>query len=194
MFAIGAVISGFAGSAVVVIVGRAVQGGGAAFVMPATLSLITADLPAGGASAGHRHLGRFAGAGAAIGPIVSGALLQRFWWGSAFLVNVPVVVVTAAAIALYSPPSRDDKPHRSTRIGAVLSLVGLGALLYGIIEGPERGWSDASCVGHVRRSPPFSSWASSPGSGRHRTRCCRCGSSPTAASASAAGWITSRSS
>ena len=142
VFAIGAVISGFAGSAIVVIVGRAVQGAGAAFVMPATLSLITAIFPPEERQRAIAVWVGFAGAGAAIGPIVSGALLQRFWWGSAFLVNVPVVAVTAAAIALYSPRSRDDNATPLDPRGAVLSLVGLGALLYGIIEGPERGWSD----------------------------------------------------
>ena len=142
VFATGSVISGFAGSATVVIVGRAVQGAGAAFVMPATLSLITAIFPPEERRRAIAVWVGFAGAGGAIGPVVSGALLQRFWWGSAFLVNVPVVAVTAAAIALYSPRSRDDNATPLDPRGAVLSLLGLGALLYGIIEGPERGWSD----------------------------------------------------
>ena len=142
VFATGSVISGLAGSATVVILGRAVQGAGAAFVMPATLSLITAIFPPEERQRAIAVWVGFAGAGAAIGPVVSGALLQRFWWGSAFLVNVPVVAVTAAAIALYSPRSRDDNATPLDPRGAVLSLLGLGALLYGIIEGPERGWSD----------------------------------------------------
>jgi DHA2 family multidrug resistance protein-like MFS transporter len=143
VFAAGAVVSGLAGSAAVVIVGRAVQGAGAAFVMPATLSLITAIFPPEERQRAIAVWVGFAGAGAAIGPIVSGALLQRFWWGSAFLVNVPVVAVTAAAIALYSPRSRDDNATPLDPRGALLSFVGLGALLYGIIEGPERGWTDS---------------------------------------------------
>jgi len=142
VFAAGSVISGLAGSAAIVILGRAVQGAGAAFVMPATLSLITAIFPPEERQRAIAVWVGFAGAGGAIGPIVSGALLQRFWWGSAFLVNVPVVAVTAAAIALYGPRSRDDNATPLDPRGAVLSLLGLGALLYGIIEGPERGWSD----------------------------------------------------
>jgi DHA2 family multidrug resistance protein-like MFS transporter len=142
VFATGSVISGFAGSAAVVILGRAVQGAGAAFVMPATLSLITAIFPPEERQRAIAVWVGFAGAGGAIGPVVTGALLQRFWWGSAFLVNVPVVAVTAAAIAIYSPRSRDDNATPLDPRGALLSLVGLGALLYGIIEGPERGWSD----------------------------------------------------
>ena len=103
VFATGSVISGLAGSATVVILGRAVQGAGAAFVMPATLSLITAIFPPEERQRAIAVWVGFAGAGGAIGPVVSGALLQRFWWGSAFLINVPVVAVTAAAIALVQP-------------------------------------------------------------------------------------------
>src|SRR5262249_5879410 len=89
----------------------------------------------------------FAGAGGAIGPIVSGALLERFWWGSAFLINVPVVAVTAVAVAIYSPNSRDEAATPLDPRGALLSLFGLGTLLFAIIEGPERGWTDPFVVG-----------------------------------------------
>jgi EmrB/QacA subfamily drug resistance transporter len=147
LFGLGGVISGLAGSAEIVIVGRAVQGAGAAFVMPATLSLITAIFPPEERQRAIAIWVGFAGAGGAIGPIVSGALLDRFWWGSAFLINVPVVVLTAVAVAVYSPNSRDDAATPLDPRGALLSLVGLGALLFAIIEGPERGWTDALVVG-----------------------------------------------
>ena len=103
VFALGALVSGLADSAEVVIVGRAVQGAGAAFVMPATLSLITAIFPPEERQRAIAIWVGFAGAGAALGPIVSGALLERFWWGSAFLVNIPVVAITAAAVADLQP-------------------------------------------------------------------------------------------
>jgi DHA2 family multidrug resistance protein-like MFS transporter len=146
VFGAGALVSGLAGSASTVIVGRGVQGVGAALVMPATLSLITAIFPPQERQRAIAVWVGFAGAGAAIGPIVSGALLDRFWWGSAFLVNVPVIIVTAIAVALYSPESRDDSATPLDPRGALLSLTGLGALLFGIIEGPERGWSDPFVV------------------------------------------------
>jgi MFS transporter, DHA2 family, multidrug resistance protein len=146
-FGAGAVISGLADSAAMVIVGRAVQGAGAAFVMPATLSLLTAIFPPEERQRAIAIWVGFAGAGGALGPIVSGALLERFWWGSAFLVNVPVVVLTAIAVALYSPRSRDDSATPLDPRGALLSLVGLTALLFGIIEGAERGWTDTYVVG-----------------------------------------------
>ena len=76
---------------------------------------------------------------------MSGALLEQFWWGSAFLVNIPVIIVTAVAVAMYSPESRRRGDPLDPR-GALLSLTGLGALLFAIIEGPERGWTDPFVV------------------------------------------------
>jgi EmrB/QacA subfamily drug resistance transporter len=146
VFGAGSLVSGLAGSATVVIVGRGIQGVGAALVMPATLSLIAAIFPPEERQRAIAIWVGFAGAGGALGPIVSGALLERFWWGSAFLVNVPVIVVTAVAVAMYSPESRDDAATPLDPRGALLSLTGLGALLFGIIEGPERGWTDPFVV------------------------------------------------
>ena len=103
VFGLGAVLSGFAGSAEVVIAGRAVQGAGAAFVMPSTLSLLAAVFPPEERQRAIAIWVGFAGAGGALGPIVAGALLERYWWGSAFLVNVPVVVATTVAVAVFSP-------------------------------------------------------------------------------------------
>jgi EmrB/QacA subfamily drug resistance transporter len=147
VFGFGALISGLATDATIVIVGRAVQGAGAALVMPATLSLITAVFPPEERQRAIAIWVGFAGAGGALGPIVSGALLERFWWGSAFLVNIPVVALTALAVAIYSPRSRDDDATPLDPRGAVLSLVGLAALLFGIIEGPERGWTSGIVLG-----------------------------------------------
>jgi len=146
IFGVGALASGLAGSASTVIVGRGIQGIGAALVMPATLSLITAVFPPEERPRAIAVWVGFAGAGAAIGPIVSGALLDRFWWGSAFLVNVPVIIVTAIAVAVYSPESRDDSATPLDPRGALLSLTGLATLLYAIIEGPSKGWSDPAVV------------------------------------------------
>ena len=147
VFGAGALVSGLATDATLVVVGRAVQGAGAALVMPATLSLITAVFPPEERQRAIAIWVGFAGAGGALGPIVSGALLERFWWGSAFLVNIPVVALTALAVAIYSPRSRDDEATPLDPRGALLSFVGLAALLFGIIEGPERGWTSGIVLG-----------------------------------------------
>lgn len=147
IFAAGSVVGGLATDSSTVIVGRVINGVGAAFVMPATLSLLTTIFPPEERRKAIAMWAGFAGAGGALGPIVSGALLERFWWGSAFLVNVPVVLVVIAAVAAFSPTSRDPEATPLDPVGAVLSLVGLGALIFGIIEGPERGWTDGLVLG-----------------------------------------------
>jgi MFS transporter, DHA2 family, integral membrane protein len=156
IFAAGSLISGLADSAGLVIAGRAVQGAGAAFVMPATLSLIAAVFPPEERQKAIAVWVGFAGAGGALGPVVSGALLERFWWGSAFLINLPVVAITAAAVAIYSPRSRDDESTPLDPRGALLSLVGLAALLFGIIEGPEQGWTSPLVLGSFIVAAVFS--------------------------------------
>jgi DHA2 family multidrug resistance protein-like MFS transporter len=112
VFGAGSLVSGLASSTAQVIVGRAVSGVGAALLMPATLSLITAVFPPDERTRAIAVWVGFAGAGGAIGPVVSGALLEHFWWGSAFLANLPVVAIAAVAIAIFSPRSRDDAATR----------------------------------------------------------------------------------
>jgi MFS transporter, DHA2 family, multidrug resistance protein len=158
IFGAGSLISGVAGSTSQIIGGRAVSGLGAALLMPATLSLITAVFPPEERTRAIAVWVGFAGAGGAIGPIVSGALLDHFWWGSAFLANLPVVAIAAVAIAIFSPRSRDDAATPLDPPGAVLSLVGIAALLFGIIEGPERGWTDVVVLASFVAAIVFIVW------------------------------------
>src|SRR5881392_1121159 len=122
VFGLGAIVAGIATGANQVIAGRAVMGIGAAFVMPATLSIITTIFPPEERSQAIAVWAGFAGAGGALGPIVSGALLEGFWWGSAVLVNLPIVAVTFVAIWIFAPESRDDERTPLDPIGAVLSI------------------------------------------------------------------------
>lgn len=146
VFALGTVIAGLAAGPTQIIVGRAVSGIGAAFVMPATLSLITTVFAPEERVKAIAIWAGFAGAGGAIGPIVSGSLLSAgFWWGSTILVNVPIVAVTLLAVTVLSPTSKDDDDSPLDPVGAVFSLVGLAGLLYGIIEG-QHGWSSPSVI------------------------------------------------
>jgi EmrB/QacA subfamily drug resistance transporter len=147
IFAAGLAVAGLAGDATQVIVGRGIMGAGAALVMPATLSLITAVFPPEERAKAIAAWAGFAGAGAAIGPIVSGALLEGFWWGSTVLVNLPVVALAAVAIAWLAPRSRDTHATPLDPVGSGLALVGMLTLLYGIIEGANRGWTDPLVAG-----------------------------------------------
>ena len=146
VFGSGSLIAGVATSAGQVIAGRAVMGIGAALVMPATLSIITTIFPPEERNRAIGVWAGFAGAGGAIGPIVSGALLERYWWGSAVLVNLPLVAATFIAIWTYAPESRDESETPLDPVGAVLSLAGLGALVYTIIQGGENGWTTTPVI------------------------------------------------
>src|SRR6478735_3414572 len=103
VFGVSSLYAGLASSAPQVIAGRAVMGIGAALVMPATLSIITTIFPPEERTRAIAVWAGFAGAGGALGPIVSGALLEAFWWGSAVLVNLPLVAVTFVAIWIFAP-------------------------------------------------------------------------------------------
>jgi DHA2 family multidrug resistance protein-like MFS transporter len=147
IFAVGLGVAGFATDAAQVIAGRGIMGAGAALVMPATLSLITAIFPPEERTKAIATWAGFAGAGAAMGPILSGALLGHYWWGSTILVNLPIVALAAVAIAVLSPRSRDTHVTPLDPVGAGLALVGMLSLLYGIIEGANRGWTDTMVLG-----------------------------------------------
>ncbi|WP_030442172.1 MFS transporter [Actinoplanes subtropicus] len=142
LFGIASLASAYADSAGQLIGARALMGLGAAAVMPATLSIIAnvfAPQERG------RAIGVWAGAvglGVAIGPIVGGLLLEHFWWGSVFLINVPIVVVGIVLGLIIIPESRDPKPGRIDVVGVLLSIIGIGLLTYGVIKGGEDGFGD----------------------------------------------------
>jgi len=141
VFGVGTLVGGLANSSNQLIAARAVMGIGAAFIMPATLSLITAIFPPEERTRAIAIWAGFAGAGGAIGPVVTGALLEWFWWGSTLLVNVPFVIGIIAAVVAFAPESRDDTKSPLDPVGAVFSLVAVSSLIYAIIQGPEDGWS-----------------------------------------------------
>ncbi|MFE7569919.1 MFS transporter [Streptomyces sp. NPDC057539] len=137
VFGLGSALAALSGSPAELIGYRALMGFGAAFVMPATLAILMnvferEEQP--------KAIGIWAGSvglGIAIGPITGGVLLEHFWWGSIFLVNVPVAVVALIAMVLLVPDSKDPRPGRLDPVGVVLSIVGLVLLVYGIIRGGE---------------------------------------------------------
>ena len=147
VFAAGSVGAAFCGSVDVLIGWRAVMGAGAALTIPPSLSIIN-DVFRDRAERA-RAIGVWAGTiglGIAIGPIAGGLLLARFWWGSVFLVNVPILIAAFAG-ALVLVPGSKNPAARPDPWGAVLSITGLGLLLWAIIEAPTRGWASAEVVG-----------------------------------------------
>ncbi len=147
IFGGGSIAAAWSGDATQLIVCRAIMGIGASLIMPATLSILTNVFHDPRERA--RAIGIWAGVsgiGIAIGPITGGILLKHFWWGSVFLVNVPVVIAALVLGRFLIPTSRDPHAHRLDLVGAGLSIVGLSALLYAIIEGPTRGWTDTGVL------------------------------------------------
>ncbi|MBZ4323892.1 MFS transporter [Streptomyces huiliensis] len=137
VFGIGSVLSATSGSPGELISFRAVMGFGGAFVMPATLAIIMNVFER---DEQPKAVGIWAGAvglAIAIGPITGGLLMDHFWWGSVFLVNVPIVIVAIIAMVILVPDSKDPAPGRLDPVGVVLSVVGLVLLVYGIIKGGQ---------------------------------------------------------
>ncbi|BCY12802.1 MFS transporter [Actinoplanes sp. L3-i22] len=147
LFGIASLVSAYANSPDQLIAARALMGLGAAAVMPATLSIIANVFEP---KERGRAIGVWAGAvglAVALGPILGGFLLEHFWWGSVFLINVPIVIVGVSLVFLLVPESRDPKPNRIDVPGVLLSIVGLTLLTYGVIKGGEDGFGDVLAWG-----------------------------------------------
>jgi EmrB/QacA subfamily drug resistance transporter len=140
IFGVGSALAAFSTASWQLILFRALMGVGAAAIYPTTLSIITNMFE--GVERG-RAIGiwaALAGVGVALGPILGGLLLDRWWWGSVLLVNVPIVAAALVLLPLVVPTSRDPQARPLDPPGFALSIAGLTALLYGIIEGPRSGW------------------------------------------------------
>ncbi len=119
---------------------RALMGAAAALIMPSTLSIIVNIFPPQERPKAIAIWASVTGASGAFGPLVSGWLLGHFWFGSVFLINVPVIIVALVAGKFLVPKSRDPEDASLDPIGAVLSIIGIVSLVYGLIEAPDVGW------------------------------------------------------
>ena len=145
LFAVFSGFGAFAGSANELILWRGAMGIGAALVFPATLAIITNLFvdPVERAKA----IGLWSavsGMAVAFGPVAGGFLLEHLWWGSVFLINIPIVVIALAVGHFLIPESRDEHQGRFDVIGLVLSVVAVGALVFTVIESPNWGWGSAA--------------------------------------------------
>ncbi len=133
--------AGLSGSIGVLIVARCLMGLAAAVIFPATLAILTntfTDAKERGAAVGIWTA--ITGLAVALGPVTGGLLLQRFSWGSVFFVSVPIAAVALALGAWLVPTSRDPSAPRLDLVGFVLSIAGVGAVVYTTIEAPAHGW------------------------------------------------------
>lgn len=124
------------------VVARACMGAGAAAIMPSTLSILINVF--GEEKERSIAIGVWSGIvglGVAVGPVLGGSLLDHFWWGSVFLINVPIAIAALIIAALIVPNSYDPAARRPDPVGSILSIAGLGLLVWGIIELPNRTWT-----------------------------------------------------
>ncbi|MEV5954132.1 MFS transporter [Streptomyces sp. NPDC051987] len=142
VFLAGSALGSLAGDVTWVIAARAAMGIGAALVMPLALSVLPSLF---GPAERTRAVGIVSAAsalGLPLGPIIGGFLLDHFWWGSVFLINVPMAALGVAACVLLLPETSDPASPRVDAVSTALTAIGLGALVYAIIEAPGRGWGD----------------------------------------------------
>jgi EmrB/QacA subfamily drug resistance transporter len=125
---------------------RGLMGVGAAFLMPGTLSILTTVFDDSERKKAIAIWSSVLMLGALGGPTLGGLLLEHFWWGSVFLLNVPIAVLGVVAALAIIPESRGPA-SRPDLLGALLSTVGMTALVWGVIPVAKDGWSSANTVG-----------------------------------------------
>ena len=146
VFGLSSFIAAYAQSSDQLIAMRALMGIGGALIMPSTLSILTQVFPREERGKAIGIWAAVAGLGIGLGPVTGGLLLEYFWWGSVFFINVPIVGIALAAGTVLVPESRDPSPRALDILGAVLSISAIAALVYAIIEAPVRGWTDGLVI------------------------------------------------
>jgi EmrB/QacA subfamily drug resistance transporter len=147
LFLVGAALASLSTSMAQLIACRCVMGAAGALIMPATLSIIVNTFPARERPKAIAIWASVTGAAGALGPVASGYLLGHFWFGSIFLVNVPIIAIALVGGAFLVPRSRDPEEAALDPVGAVLSIIGVVALVYGLIQAPSSGWTSTSTLG-----------------------------------------------
>jgi EmrB/QacA subfamily drug resistance transporter len=141
LFGVGSLVAGLAESTAQLIAARAGMGVGAALLLTTTLAVVLQIF----APEEHaRAIGIWSAVSAlgfATGPLVGGFVLDHFWWGAIFLINLPVAALGLVAAVVLVPESKDPRGGRPDLLGALLSTTGMACLVYAIISGPEHGWT-----------------------------------------------------
>jgi EmrB/QacA subfamily drug resistance transporter len=150
LFGLASLLSAYSHSPGQLIIARAAMGFGGAAVMPQTLSIISNVFDPKERAKAIGIWAAAVGAGIAIGPVLGGLLLDSFWWGSVFLINVPIVAAGVIAILFIVPESRNPDPGKIDLLGVVLSIAGLVLVVYGIIQGGQTGsWLRPDVLGPI---------------------------------------------
>ncbi len=150
LFGLASALSAFAQDPTQLILARAFMGIGGASVLPVTLAIITVVFPPHERGKAIGLWAAAVGGAVAIGPLLGGFLLEHYWWGSVFLINVPIVIAGVIGIAILVPESRNPNPGRLDPLGLVLSITGLLLLVYGIQHGGDtQDWMAWDVAGSI---------------------------------------------
>jgi MFS transporter, DHA2 family, multidrug resistance protein len=146
VFGAASLACAYAPSSGALIAARATLGLAAAFITPLTLSVLPVLFSEQERGKAVTIIIAMTMVALPLGPILGGWLLTRFWWGSVFLINVPIVVIALIAVAVLLPESRSAKYRRLDPLGIISSSVGLAVLTYGVIEAGQHGWGSAGAL------------------------------------------------
>ena len=162
VFGAGSMWCAFAGSATSLIGARVLLGIGAAVLIPLVMSSVVVLFEPDERPKAIGVIGAATIVGLPAGPLVGGALLNHFWWGSVFLINVPVIAIALIAASVLLPKDGPSRPGAVDHVGVGLSAAGLVGLTYGLIEGPVRGWTSApvmvALIGGIALLTAFVRW------------------------------------
>ncbi|WP_416971988.1 DHA2 family efflux MFS transporter permease subunit [Streptomyces sp. 4F14] len=155
VFLAGSLVGALASDVNWVIAARAFMGIGGALVTPLALSVLPSLFGADERTKAVGIISAASSLGLPLGPIIGGWLLNHFWWGSVFLVNVPMAAIGIAACVFLLPETRDPSSPKVDTVSTALTATGLGALIFAIIEAPARGWGDPLIVAMFALSAVF---------------------------------------
>ncbi|MFF4402131.1 DHA2 family efflux MFS transporter permease subunit [Streptomyces sp. NPDC001480] len=147
VFLAGSLVGSLAEDVNWVIAARAFMGIGGALITPLALSILPSLFGPDERTKAVGVISAASALGMPLGPIIGGWLLNHFWWGSVFLINVPMVGIGVAACVFLLPETRDPASPKVDVLSTALTAAGLGTLIYAIIEAPDRGWGDPLVAG-----------------------------------------------
>jgi DHA2 family multidrug resistance protein-like MFS transporter len=149
LFGASSAACAYAASVGELIAARAVLGIGAAAIFPLSLAVIPVLFAPEERQKAIALMASATFISFPIGPIVGGYLLDHFWWGSVFLINVPVVLLALVAVIVLMPESRSELRPRLDVVGVLLSSAGLGGLTYGFIRAGQTSWTNTSALATI---------------------------------------------
>ncbi|WP_406014026.1 MFS transporter [Streptomyces sp. NBC_00984] len=146
LFGIGSLVAGLAQTSVQLIAARAGMGIGGALLMTTTLAVVVQIFDETERVKAIGIWSTVSSLGFAVGPLIGGVMLNHFWWGAIFLINIPVAVIGLVAVARLVPESKNPSGERPDLLGALLSTIGMASVVYAIISGPAHGWASAQVL------------------------------------------------